>query len=185
MRKTKGFTLIECLIAIAVLSITLTAGFNGLQSLLIKQRVAAYSGQLLQSVHTARQYAILRSKSVTICASENGTTCVDDWSKGHMIFIDQNSDRVRDENEAVLNHIHGNQTSDPVSWKSFKAASTLQFLPTGITNHQNGTFTVCGNGTAKYARAVIITKMGRPRMSQDTNGDGIDEGADGKPLKCE
>ena len=184
MKKMQGFTLIECLIGIAILSIGLTAGFNGVQSLLTKQRVAAYSGQLLQSVHTARQYAILRSQPVTICASENGKFCVEDWSKGHMIFLDQNGDRVRDESEVVVNYIHGNQANDPVSWKSFKADSTLQFLPTGVTNHQNGTFTVCGNGSNKFARAVIITKMGRPRMSQDSNGDGLDEGADGKALKC-
>ena len=184
MRKTKGFTLIECLIAIAIIALTIGLGISGLQQFLVKQRVNAYAGDLLQSIHTARQQAILKRSPVTLCASINGQDCSDDWAKGHLIFLDHNGNRIRDSDEQILNHVYGSRGGESVSWKSFKVASTLQFLPTGITNHQNGTFTVCGLHTNKLARAVIITKMGRPRMSKDENGDGIDEGADGKPLAC-
>ena len=184
MKKMKGFTVIETLIAIAITGITLGFGITGMQNFLVKQRVSAYAGDLLQSVHMARQYAILKGQTVTICASQNGKDCISHWSTGHLIFIDHNGDRIRDATDQVLNHVRGINTSDAVVWKSFKASETLQFLPTGITNHQNGTFTVCGLKADKHARGVIITKMGRPRMSQDENGDGLDEGANGKPLSC-
>lgn len=184
MKKMKGFTIIELLSALAISGVTLTVGVSSMQRLVVEQRVSAYTGNLLQSVHSARQQAILKSKTVTVCASEDGRDCSEDWSAGHLIFIDQNGNRARDDEDQVINHVYGSHGSDPVTWRSFKVAKTLQFLPTGITNHQNGTFTVCGIGKQEYARAVIITKMGRPRLSQDEDGDGIDEGATGAPLKC-
>ncbi|NQD37699.1 prepilin-type N-terminal cleavage/methylation domain-containing protein [Permianibacter sp. IMCC34836] len=184
MKKAQGFTLVEMLMALAIGSVTLTVGVNSMQDLVTRQRVDAYTGNILQSIHSARQHAILKHQPVTVCASEDGQTCNDNWSTGHLLFIDHNGNRELDENDEILNHINGSSPKDPVHWRSFRVADTLQFLPTGMTSHQNGTFTVCGLGKADHARAVIITKMGRPRMSTDSNGDGIDEGADGRPLRC-
>lgn len=180
----RGFTLIELLISLAIGSIALTAGISSLQNLVIDQRVSTQAGQLLQSVHNARQQAILKHKPVTLCGSDDGKTCSGNWSTGHLLFIDQNGDRQLDEDDEILNHVSGSHRQDPIHWRSFHTMATLQFLPTGITNHQNGSFTVCGMSDPEHARAVIITKMGRPRISQDSNGDGIDEGADGRPLRC-
>ena len=184
MRKQNGFTMIELLTAVAISSITLTFGVSSMQTLVVEQRVDSYAGNILQSVHNARQHAILKGKPITLCASEDGQNCSENWSLGHLIFIDHNGNRELDEEDKILNHSSGSNTSDPVYWRSFRVADTLQFLPTGITNHQNGTFTICGKNEVERARAVIVTKTGRPRMSQDANGDGLDEGADGRPLRC-
>lgn len=184
MKVQKGFTLVELMTVIAIVSITLGLGYPGMKQMLIKSRVNSYTQTLLSTIHSARQAAIVRNKYITVCASANGVDCETDWSAGHLIFIDQNGNRQLDTEDARLNYIEGINEADNVKWQSFKVANTLQFLPTGITNHQNGTFTVCGLGKTQYAKAVIITKMGRPRMSSDSNNDGIDEGASGKPLNC-
>ncbi len=184
MKTAKGFTLVEMLGALAIGGVALGLGMDSLQGVVTDQRVASYAGDLLQTVHNARQYAIMKRQRVTVCASEDGQNCGGDWSNGHLIFLDDNGNRELDEEDEILNHGGGSHGKDPVYWRSFRVADTLQFLPTGITNHQNGTLTVCGLGQVEHARAVIITKTGRPRMSQDNNGDGIDEGADGRPLRC-
>jgi len=184
MKTAKGFTLVEMLGALAIGGIALGLGVDSMQGLVTDQRVASYAGDLLQTVHNARQYAIMKHKRVTVCASEDGQSCGGDWSSGHLIFLDHNGDRELDEEDEILNHGAGSNGRDPVYWRSFRVADTLQFLPTGITNHQNGTLTVCGLGKVEHARAVIIAKMGRPRRSKDSNADGVDEGADGRPLRC-
>lgn len=184
MRATKGFTLVEMLFSLAIASLTMTVGISSLQELVINNRVSTYAGNLLQSVHIARQQAILKHQPVTLCASADGQQCSDNWSTGHLLFLDKDGNRALGADEQILHYSEGSNRNDPVYWRSFRVADTLQFLPTGITNHQNGTYTVCGIGKADYARAVIITKTGRPRMSQDEDGDGIDEGADGRPLRC-
>ncbi|TDQ50350.1 GspH/FimT family pseudopilin [Permianibacter aggregans] len=185
MKAQKGFTLVELMIVIAIAGITLGLGYPSMKNLIIKSRVNGYAHTLLSTVHSARQTAIMRNEYITVCASANGSSCDTDWSKGHLIFIDQNGNRELDIEDTRLNYINGINDADNVKWQSFKIAKTLQFLPTGITNHQNGTFTVCGLGKVKYAKAVIITKTGRPRVSQDSNDDGVDEGASGKPLSCD
>lgn len=184
MKQQSGFTLIELMTTIAVLGIVLGMGLPNLSEMLIRQRVNNYTQLILSSVHSARQAAIMRSRFITICASKDGKSCSSDWSSGHAIFQDNNGNRLLDNDDIMLSYIAGLDPEDRVKWRSFKPQSTLQFLPTGITNHQNGTFTICGLKKEKYAKAVILTKMGRPRISKDKNKDGIDEGADGKSLKC-
>jgi len=56
--------------------------------------------------------------------------------------------------------------------------------PNGYTRYQNGTFTYCPKEGLKYARAIILNAAGRMRYSKDSDNDGINEGADGKPLRC-
>lgn len=185
MKAQKGFTLVELMIVIAIAGITVGLGYPSMKNLIIKSRVNSYAHTLLSTVQSARQAAIMRNEFITVCASANGIDCNTDWSKGHLIFIDKNGNRELDIEDTRLNYIDGINDADNVKWQSFKVANTLQFLPTGITNHQNGTFTVCGLGKIGFAKAVIITKTGRPRLSTDSNGDGIDEAASGKALNCE
>jgi len=185
MKAQKGFTLVELMMVLAIAAIVLGLGYPSLKQLVIKSRVNSYAHTLLSTIHSARQAAITRNQYITVCASATGESCTSDWSQGHLIFVDHNANRQLEIGEEVLNRVPGINAMDKVKWQSFKTADTLQFLPMGITNHQNGTFTICGQNKPEFARAVIITKTARPRMSKDENGDGIDEGATGKPLTCQ
>ena len=56
--------------------------------------------------------------------------------------------------------------------------------PRGFTRYQNGTFTYCPKEGLNYARGIILNAQGRVRFTKDEDQDGIDEGANGRPLRC-
>ena len=57
--------------------------------------------------------------------------------------------------------------------------------PMGFTRDQNGNFTWCpGNGDVRLARQLIVNAAGRLREALDSDGDGVREGANGRPIGC-
>lgn len=179
-----GVTLIEIMVVAALVAIVATLAAPSMSERIVRNRVDSYISALHQTVLVARNTAISMHKPVTVCPSLDGLRCSNNWADGHMVFIDQNGNRLMDAEDGIQAFHQGVHSDDTLQWKAFQHKLTLQFLSTGITAHQNGSFVVCGLADPKFARAVIITKMGRPRLSQDGDGDGIHEGAEGKPLRC-
>ena len=69
--------------------------------------------------------------------------------------------------------------------KSYTVSSTYSWVPDGSVA-EYGNFTYCPpNNDARHARQLILSMSGRPRAALDTNGDGIVEDANDKPLRCD
>lgn len=100
-----------------------------------------------------------------------------------MVFIDQNHNQRRDNNEQILRLLQPN-TAGKLSWSGFGAASYLIFLPYGFTNQQNGTFIYCSpSHQISQTRGIIINKSGRARLAKVTNQGGIIN-ANGEEVHC-
>jgi type IV fimbrial biogenesis protein FimT len=78
---TKGFTLVELMVAVAVLIIAATIAVPAFSSLVQGNRLTAGANQLLSAFHSARSEAIKRSQTVRFCATTDGATCAvnADW----------------------------------------------------------------------------------------------------------
>jgi type IV fimbrial biogenesis protein FimT len=77
----KGFTLVELMVAVAVLVIAATVAVPAFNNLVQGNRLAAGTNQLLSAFHSARSEAIKRSQNVSFCATTDGATCAAnaDW----------------------------------------------------------------------------------------------------------
>jgi type IV fimbrial biogenesis protein FimT len=85
----------------------------------------------------------------------------------------------------VLGYLPGLDPGERLIWRSFRRRNFLQFRPEGYTNWQNGSFLYCpSNGDARYGKALIVNIQGRTAPSVDSDGDGVDEQANGDPLTC-
>ena len=86
----RGFTLIELMTAILVLGVLLAMAIPSYREMTRNNRVAGTQNDLITSLAIARSEALHRSRSVTVCASSNGTSCtgVADWVKGWIVFTD-------------------------------------------------------------------------------------------------
>ncbi len=179
-----AFTLIELLIALLILSILLSLALPSFGNLLERKKVSANVERLVHTLQQSRLRAITDNVKVTICPTVDGLNCSNNWSKGYMSFVDQNGNRQFDVTDSILFQYHSFDQQSELHWRAFGIRKSLQWLDTGITNHQNGTFTVCYAKKLENARGLFLTKAGRIRYSRDNNGDGYHENATGAALRC-
>ncbi len=184
MNNTRAFTLIELLIAISIVSILFGYALPSFDNFLKKSKVKANLHRLTQTIQMSRLEAITKNVRVTLCPTNSGSNCVSNWSSGYMAFVDKKGDREFNEGDMLLYYFNSTDEKSRLTWRSFGARHSLQWLEAGITNHQNGTFEFCLGNDAKFARGLFITKAGRVRYSKDKNGDGIHEKVNGEPIRC-
>lgn len=171
----RGFTLIELMVAIMVLSILLGIAVPSFRDAALGSRLTGYANDLVAGVQIARSEAIKRNAVVSLCPSSDGDTCAPPgtpWDRGWIVFVnvDRDSPASRDPGEELL-HSYPAWTRGRVdanrSTLSFRA-----FGQSGVT----ATFTFCDDRGGDAARAVIISQIGRPRVS--------DRSASGTALAC-
>jgi len=179
-----AFTLIELIISLSIILILTAMAIPSFDRLIERKSVQAHLENVAKTISAARLTAVSLNQKVTLCPAGSKSECSKKWSKGFIAFVDHNGDRhINGKDEILITH----QFSDrklKLKWRAFGYKSSLQWLETGITNHQNGSFEFCYGKDPTNGRGLFITKAGRIRYSKDSDGDGIHENAAGKPIVC-
>lgn len=156
--KNSGFSLIEMMVAIAVMSILLLVALPSFQATMLSAKLRSYSNELVASVYLARSEAIKSNSVVTMCASSTGTSCEGEWGQGWIVL----------NNDDAIIQSHGALAS---GYKINSEESKITFLSTGIGATQT-TLTVCRSAPASgdQERVVTISATGRPSVVRTTEG---------------
>jgi type IV fimbrial biogenesis protein FimT len=169
----RGFTLIELLVAVALLAILATLAAPGLGEYLRNCRRAATVNALSHSIHAARALASVRGQAIILCPSTDAAKCTGgrDWSHGLLIRPDE-----PDEAAAGTPPLRRIQLAAATGRQSVRSnRDSIRFaalLPAATT----ATLVVCDDRGSRAARAVIISRTGRPRVSE--------RDASGRKLEC-
>jgi len=159
MNKNKGFTLIELMITVAIISMTMAIGLPSFQSIIASARLTSTTNAMVSALQLARIEALKQHKTVVIRKKNN------DWSKGWEVFVDDLvENKTFDAGEIVL------------VVTGFDAPSSMIKIDPTYTNYvsygangrvnQGGSFLFCypSTGTATDFRKVIIAATGRIRV---------------------
>lgn len=114
MKTQYAFSLIELMMAVAILAILMTVVLPDMRYALINNRITTRANEFISAFHLARSEAVTYNKPVQIIPID------DDWNKGWKIWSDDNKDNVEDPLEVI---------------KSFEYAqqNILITPPTGVT----------------------------------------------------
>ena len=99
MERQKGFTVVELLITIVVVSILLATGVPSILKMVKNNRVTTQANKLVTSVQLGRNEAVKRGTRTTVCAAN---TTLDDcagstnWANGWIVFSNLDNDSTAD-----------------------------------------------------------------------------------------
>jgi type IV fimbrial biogenesis protein FimT len=150
-------------------------------------RAASLSNELLTAMQQARSEAIKRNTDITVCKSSEPTRCIGNWTDGWIMFSDvdrdRHLDRIDGDELVTVKQLGGIRFS--IKWNGFRSDNYIQFSPLGHIHDNNGTFSLCPpDKDNRYARAIIVNRLGRARVSKDNDHDGIHEDSYGNPIDC-
>ena len=104
-----GLTLIELMIALAVLLIVVTVGIPSASTLVANNQMIATTNDLVTHLQYARSEAIKRKMRVSACSSSDGLVCANsiEWGVGWIVFTDDSgASGSLDESDQLLRSYH-------------------------------------------------------------------------------
>lgn len=118
LMKNRGFTLIELMITLVVLTILLSWAVPSFRTAIQNNRITAQSNSFLSALSTARSEAVKRGVRVSVCASADMATCsgAATWETGWIVFSD---------NTGVTGDLDGTDTLIKVA-EALDGTSTLR-----------------------------------------------------------
>jgi type IV fimbrial biogenesis protein FimT len=163
MRKAAsgGFTLIELMVALAVMAIVLGLAVPGFQSMVNGNRLTGAANELVASLQTARIEAIRRSRRVVVCTSANANagvaaTCSNVNINGWITFVDVNpngefdaNDKIKDSDGTERLALLRNSTFDGNVLVG--GADTVMFRADGMARDGDGELMTSGNVRMRIA----------------------------------
>jgi type IV fimbrial biogenesis protein FimT len=150
LRRVGGFTLIEIMVTVAVLAVLLVAAAPAMTDMVLNNRMAGLSNDLMSDLAIARSEALKRGQRVVLCKNAgNDSSCGTGlWANGWLLYIDTDADTTLDGGETILR--------------------VRQALPAGYTVTPTGTFKICDQRTGNFGRLITISAGGRASSAPAT-----------------
>jgi len=155
-RQQTGFSIIELMVTLAVMSILLTVGVPSVRTIILNDRLAAATNNFVSSLNLARSEAVQQGVAAGICSSNNQTSCTaSTWNSGWIIWVDADNDGVLDSPGEVM------RVAEPLKGSiAVTAANTaLLFNATGFSTTP-GTLKICDSRTGNLGKQIQILTGG-------------------------
>ena len=173
----RGLSLLELLVTMGISTVIFSITIPVMANLISQNRISTQVNSLRSSLELTRSVAIKENEHAVICKSSDGESCTrgGDWNQGWIIFIDDNRNRRRSEDERLVLVQAHLPAATQLKYRAFGSSHYVAYRPIGFTK-TNGTFTVCNPAVPDRARALILSKTGRVRLSKTLPGN--------KSIKC-
>ncbi|MBL0457607.1 type IVa pilus pseudopilin TppE [Aeromonas enteropelogenes] len=158
-----GFSLVELMVTIALVSLLLTLGVPSFNSLLRSMTLNTQANNFVAAINLARSEAIRRNAAVTLSASAENLT-QHHWEAGWQIWVDGNGNGRLDNGELLRGF------PDMETGTLSSNTSLLRFSGDGFLDGRSQASQVfalrpegCRN---EAARDITITAAGRPSIAE-------------------
>lgn len=168
---SRGFTLVELMITIAVLAIGSALAYPSFSNVIKSNRVATSTNSLIAAFNLARSEAIRSNRGGGVCPSSGGVQCDGaDWNKGFIAFTDVDNSGAWSAGDKVIRFFEPNDalmlSAGPGDNEPAGTVDLIAFQRSGRATHAVK-ITVkaasCKTGQ-QYQRLLQVTKSGQTRL---------------------
>jgi len=162
-----GFSLIEFMMALAVVAILLGSAIPSFREIIAAMHMQVAKDALLGSLLRTRNMALMRRHPVDLCPSSDGHSCSDslEWQAGWIIFDDLDRDDTPNDPADIL--FVGGANTD-IAMLGTEGRQRLTFQADGTSGGSNVSITLCDRRGPERARSVVVSNVGRPRFGAPT-----------------
>ena len=164
---SKGFTLLELIIIIAIIGIATAFAVPGLTEMIANNRVSSNASDFAGALQLAKAEAVARLNPVIVCKKNTASSaCVTagDWSQGWIVFSDDDGDGGVDVGDEAVLLVH-EALHERISFvgDSAEVDSSITFRPSGTSNvTDTGILIICDDGRFdSSSRGILVTITGR------------------------
>ena len=170
MKKKSGFTLLELLITVALISILAAFAIPSMRSFSQNDRLTTNINTMIGHLAYARSEAVKRHAQVSICISNDTVGCTGgNWEDGWIVYVDADANGTFD--AATLNEdiLRVNQALDGNNTLTPTAAYTTQvtYDNRGFVTATGG-FLLCDDRTGAFGKTITTSNTGRVRFQDDS-----------------
>lgn len=184
MKISRGFTLIELMVTVAVLAVLAAYAVPSFQELIRSRRLSTAVNELSTAMAVARAEAVRRGVRVTLCRSSTSANALPTcdtgsgaWSDGWVVFVNTDGDAppVIDAGEEILRRGGPMNTTTLVAQATADVANAVTYRADGtarLDSNQpaNGVLRVCSpDSTSDNARDIRLRPGGRVTVSRVTS----------------
>jgi len=183
-KPSAGFTLVELLVVIALISLVANYAIPSMGKLVDNSRRHAAVSDMITLLNLARNSAITEQNTVTMCPLDETNACTHDWNTRPItVFRDPDSNRVLANSSDI---IRISQVVEGGEWDANTSNRPyFRFFATGMASYAIGNMIWCPDSKDEHLAAQIVVNMGgRLRLSEDQDGDGVVEDANGNTVSC-
>ena len=109
-------------------------------------------------IKTARSEAMTQRTFVTVCNSDDGSSCSGDWKDGYIAFLDADGDGTVDAGETVI--LAKSIEASNLDF-TYTGGNFIRFTSRGRAIGSSGTMTLCDDRGTTYSRGIVIAPIGR------------------------
>lgn len=161
---TRGFTLIEMLLTLAVASVLTMLAVPSFQSLMSKQQATDSYNRVASALHLARSIAVMKNTTSIVCPSTDGRHCSPSqhWQNGWLVAIDSDENQQPDGTPSQV----FTATSDSIRIYTSQGRQNIRFQSDGSSPGSNLSMIICHSGRPQSARSVVLSNVGRIRHGE-------------------
>lgn len=161
MKYRHGWTMVELLLVLAILSLLATFAGSSLTVMLDQKRAGSKLSQLYHLLRYSRHQAVVQGLFVTVCPSLDRLRCSGDWSAPIIVFTDLNSDEAINGEDRLLRELNFVASGQDILLRASARRQFIQFKATGVSNGIAGSLVICEQSRSFYPGKVVISLTGR------------------------
>ncbi len=163
--RNNGFSALELLITIAILSILALVTLPNMSGLLQSSRMGSAKNSLIVTLQRARMESASTSRNSVLCPSANGEQCLatGDWSRGWLLYRDDNGNGRFDPVESLL-QVHAMDPTE-LRVRTSDGRRKVTYRNMGRADGTNVSFIFCDARGDDAGGQVIVANSGRVRST--------------------